>query len=562
MKLETLPSSTPSRVAIIGGGLAGLAAACALADAGLSVHLFERKPFLGGRASSYEHPGTGEVVDNCQHVLLGCCTNLLDFYRRIGSNQLIRWYDRLNFVEPGGRRSVIAASSLPAPFHTSPTFLTAHALSLTDKLAIARAMLAMMSSRPNDNGHNFKQWLKSHGQTDQAIRRFWEPVVVSALNEDTDRLSVAMASMVFRDAFLKSAEAGRMGLPTVPLTELYARAGQYIEARGGRVHLRAAVEDIDVAGEHVRVHIRDGQSLARKPASAAAHSDAFGPEQDREGHGFSDQVEDREGHGFSRTENAANDSGAFAPEGLQFDYLILATPVFAVSKLLPSTPDFAPTRNAALHFEPSPIIGIHLWFDREITQLDHAVLLDRTIQWMFHKSRILSRFANASSGTNVAPARSRRPAIAETPSDETHNSQLTTQNSQIPTGSYLELVVSSSKSLVEKPRQEIIDLAVRELADFFPIVRDAQLTKATVVKEIHATFSPRPGIDQFRPSPSTANPRVFLAGDWIATGWPATMEGAVRSGYMAAEALLNSIGDSRMILVPDLPACGLMRLFR
>jgi zeta-carotene desaturase len=124
------------------------------------------------------------------------------------------------------------------------------------------------------------------------------------------------------------------------------------------------------------------------------------------------------------------------------------------------------------------------------------------------------------------------------------------------------LVISSSKPLLDKSRQEIIDLAVRELADFFPIVREAKLVKATVVKEVHATFSPRPGIDRFRPAPATANPRLFLAGDWVATGWPATMEGAVRSGYLAAEALLASIGDARKFLVPDLPARGLMRLFR
>jgi squalene-associated FAD-dependent desaturase len=498
-----LTQHTTTRVAIVGGGLAGLAAACVLADAGLPIDLFERKPFLGGRASSYEHPGTGEVVDNCQHVLLGCCTNLVDFYRRIGSDQLIRWYNRLTFIEPGGRRSAIAASSVPAPFHTSPTFLRAHALTLRDKLAIARAMLSVMPARPADNGQNFKQWLKSHGQTDQAIRRFWEPVLVSALNEDADRLSVAMAGMVFRDAFLKSAEAGRMGLPTVPLTELYSRAGQYIEARGGRVHLRASI----------------------------------------------DSLED------------VND----------FDYVILAVPVFSVPKLLPNTPEFAPIRDAAAHFEPSPITGIHLWFDREITELEHAVLLDRTIQWMFHKSRILSRYGTRASETPVPAEVTTRANEFEVSSRAREGSPALSSAGEVrvegsmhfrpATGSYVELVISSSKSLLDKPRQEIIDLAVRELAEFFPIVRAAKLVKATVVKEVHATFSPRPGIDQFRPAPNTANPRLFLAGDWVATGWPATMEGAVRSGYLAAEALLQSLGDPRTVLVPDLPARGLMRLF-
>jgi zeta-carotene desaturase len=181
-----------------------------------------------------------------------------------------------------------------------------------------------------------------------------------------------------------------------------------------------------------------------------------------------------------------------------------------------------PLRECASRFASSPITGIHLWFDREITPLDHAVLLERTIQWMFQKSKILATRRDV-------PQR----------------------------GSYMELVVSSSKSLLDKPRGEIIDLAIRELAEFFPTVRDAQILKATVVKEVHATFSPAPGTDEFRPSHVTPWPRLFLAGDWTATGWPATMEGAVRSGYGAAEAL-----SGKEFMVPDLPAQGLMRLFK
>jgi len=193
---------------------------------------------------------------------------------------------------------------------------------------------------------------------------------------------------------------------------------------------------------------------------------------------------------------------------------------------LPDTPEMGPLREQAARFGSSPITGIHLWFDREIMPLEHAVLLERTIQWMFQKSKILN---------------SRRESGE--------------------TGSYLELVVSSSKALVDKPRQEIIDLAMRELAEFFPAAREAKLTKATVVKEVHATFSPAPGSDAYRPSHMSPWPRLFLAGDWTATGWPSTMEGAVRSGYGAAEVLAAASGDPRKFLVADLPAKGLMRLF-
>src|SRR6202043_1120945 len=152
-------STQNSRVAVVGGGLAGLAAGSSLAESGLRVTLFERRPYLGGRASSYEHPGTGEVVDNCQHVLLGCCTNLIEFYRRIGVENKIRWYDRMTFLEPGGRASVIEPSGLPAPLHTAPAFLRAACLNLPDKMAIAAGLAALTPIMPRDTGESFLQWL-------------------------------------------------------------------------------------------------------------------------------------------------------------------------------------------------------------------------------------------------------------------------------------------------------------------------------------------------------------------------------------------------------------------
>src|SRR6185312_13265737 len=210
----------------------------------------------------------------------------------------------------------------------------------------------------------------------------------------------------------------------------------------------------------------------------------------------------------------------------RFDYGVLAVPYYLLGKLLPpqnGTGELTARLCRQLaKFESSPITGIHLWFDREITSLPHAVLLDRTIQWMFQKSKL-------------QPQRQQ--------------------------GSYIELVVSSSKSLVEMARQEIIDLALRELAEFFPAAREAKLLKATVVKEVHATYSALPGSDSYRPEAISPWPRVFLAGDWTRTGWPATMEGAVRSGYKAAEALVANAGERQSFLVDDLRARGLMRFF-
>ncbi len=460
-------------VTVIGGGLAGLSAACALADAGYQVRLLEKRRYLGGRASSYEHPGTGEVIDNCQHVLLGNCVNLIDLYRRLDVGDAIRWFDRLTFIEPGGRRSILEPSFLPAPFHDLPAFLRASAFSFSDKLAICRGLSAFIAGIPKDSDENFAQWLQRHRQTRGAIERFWKPVLVSALNEDPDRMSVHYAGQVIRKSLLLSPGAGRMGVPTIPLSDLYGRAIDYIQSRGGRVELSTAPES------------------------------------------------------FAWCEQTQQWTVTTQGDSFTTDSIVLALAFEGLSKLLPALPRNPEAEQLAMNLEcleHSPITGIHLWFDREVSDLEHAILLDATIQWMFHKSRL-------------QPEKRRGEP-----------------------GSYLELVVSASKSLVGMQRQEIIDLALRELAEFFPLVSEAKLMKAAVVKEVRATYSIRPQLDLLRPSPTSPWPRVFLAGDWVATGWPATMEGAVRSGYLAAEAVSSPAEEPVRFLQPDLGATGFMRL--
>ncbi len=464
-------------VVVVGGGLAGLSAACALVESGYRVHLIERRPYVGGRASSYEHPGTGEVIDNCQHVLLGCCTNLIAFYRQLGVAEQIRWFNRITFLEPGGRRTVLQPGMLPAPFHNSLSFLAAPALSLADKFAISRGMMAFLRGVPKDDGENFAHWLARHGQTKRAVERFWNPVLVSALNEDLDRMSVQYAGMVFRTSFMQSAQAGWIGVPTIPLSELYGHALGFIQSHGGVTTLRKSAD------------------------------------------------------GFCYDDSSGRWRVEYDGGWIEADAVVLAVPFESMQKLLPQLPTLAGDSSERLArqldcFQHSPITGIHLWFDRTITNLDHAVLLDTTIQWMYNKSRL------------------QRKSRAED------------------AGSYLELVVSASKSLVALSRQEILDLALRELAEFFPTVRQAKLVKAAVIKEVRATFSVMPGVDANRPGPTTAWPRLFLAGDWTATGWPSTMEGAVRSGYLAAEAVTEADGNPQKYLHPDLPSQGFMRWFR
>jgi len=466
-------------VAIVGGGLAGLAAACALSEGGFRVTLFERRPYLGGRASSYEHPGTGEVVDNCQHVLFGLCTNLIAFYKQIGIEDKIRWFDRMTFIEPGGRRSVLEPSFLPAPFHVAPSFLGFNFLNAWDKIVLSRALSALIVSQPKDDGRSFQDWLQRHHQTHNSIERFWKPILVSALSEDMDRIAVPYAAQVVRES-MKSSAARAMGIPSVPLSELYEAARDYVTKHGGTVRLRNSVRSFLPTQKGARLKLQDSEE--------------------------------------------------------EFDYAVLALPFDSLAKLLPDSADTRDLREKLSHFETSPITGVHLWFDRQITDLPHAVLLDRTIQWMFHKSMLLAKSSDAALKTSEnGTLKEDRP-------------------------SYVELVISASKSLIEKPRQEIIDLALSELREFFPAAGDAKLVKATVIKEVNATFSPKPGIDRYRPAAQTPWPHLFLAGDWTATGWPATMEGAVRSGYVAAAEISKNAGVARNFMAPDLPSAGFMRI--
>ena len=526
-------SASQPTVAIVGGGLAGLAAACALSDSAFRVTLFERRPYLGGRASSYEHPGTGEVVDNCQHVLFGSCTNLIAFYRTIGILEKIRWFDCMTFIEPGGRQSLLEPTFLPAPLHVAPSFLRFKFLNARDKAMLSGALATLMFSTPEDDGRSFEHWLIQYRQTPAELARYKQFSMCSALSEDLDLISIPYAAQVVRES-MKAPIARKMGIPTVPLTHLYDAASAYIAARAGEVRLRSGVLSIPPLDSGFRVKTQDKEEY--------------------------------------------------------FDYGVLAVPFDAAGKLISDLPDREALTDKISHFATSPITGVHLWFDREISDLPHAILLDRTIQWMFHKSQLLSSLssraeqdrslANDPVQSRDLPFTSASRGPAETNASKTFPSAVSapegrhslaqdvspgtganmTESRRDGTASYVELVISSSKSLINKSRQEIIDLALNELREFFPKAREANLVKATVIKEVNATFSPAPGIDRYRPPNVTPWPRLFLAGDWTATGWPATMEGAVRSGFLAAEALTKYAGTPKSFLIPDLPAAGLMRL--
>jgi squalene-associated FAD-dependent desaturase len=472
-------------VIVIGGGLAGLAAGVALADSGWRVRLFEQRPFLGGRATSYVLPD-GEHVDNCQHVTLACCTNLQDFYRRVGSSAKIKFFDRLVFLDPQGRRSEMKAGALPAPFHFTGSFASFAPLTLLDKLSIARAMLNIIQHAGNPldlrekNGISMLEWLRRHGQTKGAINRFWRVVLVSALDEDLDRTDARFGVDVFWKAFLSSSTGYRMGVPAVPLSNLYDGCKAEIERRGGEAVLRSPVRGLK---------LESGQ-LA----------------------------------GVRFDENREESADAY----------IFAIPHTALAELLPESVKQADPRLANLDkIKVSPITGVHFWFDRPVMDELFLTLLDTTTQWIFNKTAL---YAGSRGDSNGVP-----------------NSAKSAQ--------YLQLVISASYDLLEKSRQEIIDLCLAEVRHALPKAREAQLLKATVIKEAAATFSPEPGVDRWRPAQATQIRGLFLAGDWTQTGWPATMEGAVRSGYLAAEALLRAVGTPRTFLQSDLAQDGFIQMW-
>jgi len=456
-----------------------MSAACALAEAGFRVQLVERRGYLGGRASSYLHPGVNEVIDNCQHVLFGCCTNLIGFYRRVGALQRIHWSSGMTMIEPGtGRRSPLGPSKiglvgLPAPLHALPKLIAAKAFTRADKLALARAFRALLRPIPPDTTQDVASWLKRQGQTTGAIERFWRLVIASALNADLDSIALPYAAKVVRELFMNSAEAGRMGMSTVPLSELYAGAAEFLRGRGSDVIFNANVESANWDGvkEQWSVTTRDGMIAA--------------------------------------------------------DFLVLALPFEATAKLVATMPPAEGAAKLAAQIERHehwPICSVHLWFDREITDMEHAILLDRELHWMYNKGRL-------------QPWRKTR-------------------------GSYLELLVSASRSFAALTREQAIEKALDELAEFFPEASRAKLIKAAVVKEVRATFGVPPGIDAARPGAVSPWPNCFLAGDWTATGWPSTMESAARSGHLAAEAVCKAAGAQRKFLEPDLKPRGLMRLVK
>lgn len=463
----------PPHVVIIGGGLAGLAAAVALVGRDLRVTLLESRPRLGGRASSFIDPATGEPVDNCQHVSMSCCTNLADFCRRVGSQDQFRLVKAIRFLGPEGSLSDLRAGWLPAPFHLAGSFWRSRYLSFRQKREVARGFLALRSDRDDRPGEPFAEWLTRHGQGPETIRRYWETVLVSALNERLEQMDVNHARMVFLDGFLRTRHGYRMEVPIVPLGELYGtRLESWLKRHDVDVRLTtgARAVELDAEGGLTGVRLRSG-------------------------------------------------------ERIDADFVVLAVPFDRVLGFLPEParerlPDLVANVGA---LRSSPITGVHLWFDRPVCPFDHVVTVGRLVQWVFNHTRLQGRQAQGGGGE------------------------------------YLQLVISASYDLLALDKEAIRNAALADLHAIWPESRAARLLRWWVVTEHGATFAVRPGVDAHRPLQRTPIDGLFLAGDWTATGWPATMEGAVRSGYRAAEGVLEDLGRPETLIQPALPEGWLAR---
>jgi squalene-associated FAD-dependent desaturase len=436
------------RVAVIGGGLAGLAAAAALGERGCTVTVFESRQRLGGRASSFTDATTGQLVDACQHASMGCCTNLQDFARRCGIDHFFEEQPALWFRTADGRTSTFKADPWPAPLHLGRALLGAHYLTSREKLRIAYGLLQMLRM-PAEADPPLEEWLFAHGQTRRTIDRFWAVVLVSALNETPGRSGLKYARKVFRDGFVRTRGGHVVSVPTVPLGRLYGpELREYCSSN--HIVLR---ENAGVRSAWPSVVLRTGERES-------------------------------------------------------FDATVVAVPCDRVGDLLPTELTQMPFFERITRLSTAPITSVHLWYDRPVLVKPHYVIVDGLAQWVFARGE------------------------------------------SAPGEHYLQVVISASRQLAGLGREEVLRRVDAELQSLFRA--GATLLRGKMVTEHSATFSAVPGVDAYRPAQTTPVPGLFLAGDYTQTGWPATMEGAVRSGYLAAEGVLQFFQRPGRVLVPDL----------
>ncbi len=433
---------------IVGAGLAGLAAGVDLAEQGIKVLVLEKRETLGGRASSFKDPKTGQSVDNGQHLFMGCYTQTLEFFNKIQALDKLEFQKTLllNYFEPGGRQSHLACPNLPAPLHLLWGLLSFKPLTFFSKVAVFRAG-SKLSRGNTGSAKTVREWLEQEKQPQATRKYFWEPLVLATLNTGLQRASVRLLATVLKAGVMAGGKYSRLGFARTGLSQLYAEgAKKFIEDRGGRVESKASVQNFVVSKSRVvGIKMYGGRVL---PCPAVISS------------------------------VTPHDLRSLLPVSLQtsgqpFHYL------------------------KGLH--SSAILSVHLWLDREAVPLEWAGMLGTSVQWIFNKKRMFRQ--------------------AE--------------------GDYLSLVISDADKFMRMKSSDIAALAVKDLQKVFSSARGARVLRHWVVKEPFATLSADPKVQALRPGCRTNLKNLFLAGDWTDTGLPATMESAVKSGRIAAKAVMD-----------------------
>jgi squalene-associated FAD-dependent desaturase len=440
---------------VIGAGFAGLSAAVALAQRGGRVTVLEGKPALGGRAYSFTDPDTGDFVDNGQHVLMGCYGETLDFLKQIGAHDQLVFHEDLEIEMLAGPRqsATLKTARLPGPLHMTAALLGYRHLSIAERMSVMRGGLRLLAMRRFGGGElsrmTVAQLMDRLGQSEHARKCFWYPLSIATLNDEPEVSSAQLLAEVLKRAFFSRRRDSAFVYSRVGLSELYCTgAKQLIERAGGSVVSHSIVEmlELGAGGRVASVRLRDGRRI----------------------------------------------------ESSDF---ISAVPAPQLLRLLPENAVADPFFSRFTGLSSSPIICVHVWLDREVTDSPFIGFIGTTTQWLFNKRQIFAQRGEAHPG-------------------------------------YLSFVISGARKLVDRSNQELLDIVIKDLHAMIPTSRAAKVVKSLVLKEKNATMAPDLRSHQLRPTAKTPIANFFLAGDWIQTGLPATIESAVISGRAAAAAVL------------------------
>ncbi len=467
-------------VAVVGGGLAGITAAIALAETGNRVTLLESRPRLGGATCSFSRGGL--TVDNGQHVFLRCCSAYRGLLARLGMTGSVTLQDRfeVTVLRPGGR-AMLRRTALPGPLHMGQALAGYQHLSYAERLRVVPAALAMARvdpASPGLDGQRLGDWLAAHGQGEHARRVLWDLFTVSALNVAGDDANLALAATVVKTALLAGRDAADIGIPAVPLGDLHGQAAASLLGRlGARVRLGAKAADVEAlpsGGFRVR--------LASRAEAGGSSGDG---------------------------------------ETIRADGVVLAVPPEIAACLLPTAagngaPAARPGPAQWLQIGTSPIVNVHVVYDRRVTRLPFAAAVDSPVQWVFDR----------------------------------------TGPSGLRDGQYLAISLSAADAYADVPAAALREQFLPALAELFPAAAQARVVDCFVTRERRATMRQVPGVGRLRPGAATATAGLVLAGAWTDTGWPDTMEGAVRSGLHAVRELRRSLGGANLRRAPSWMAAG------